>query len=180
MAEFEVRFDSHPEPIRVPAGTLLVEVASQAGIEIQQPCGGQGRCGRCAVRVESGQVRRRSALRLSKSDIDDGYALACQTVVEGDAAIVVPPPEAILRRLTTDHIAPEAAIPEGYDASRAQSIQRVAIQLTPPSLDDQTDDWGPVGRRLPPGDRLSSGWTLLWIRSANWARPCGRPIGTLR
>ena len=87
-------------------------------------------------------MRRRSVLRLSKSDIDAGYALACQTVVEGDAAIVVPPPEAIQRRLTTDHIAPEAAIPEGYDASRAQSIRRVAIRLTPPSMDDQTDDWG--------------------------------------
>jgi uncharacterized 2Fe-2S/4Fe-4S cluster protein (DUF4445 family) len=142
MAEFKVRFDSHPDPVEVPAGTLLVEVARRAGIEIQQPCGGQGRCGRCAVRVESGQVRRRSVLRLSKPDIDVGYALACQTVVEGDAAIVVPPPEAIQRRLTTDHLAPEAAIPEGYDASHAQSIRRVAIRLTPPSMDDQTDDWG--------------------------------------
>jgi len=142
MAKFKVRFDSHPEPIEVPAGTLLVEVARRGGVEIQQPCGGQGRCGRCAVRVESGQVRRRSVLRLSKSDIDAGYALACQTVVEGDAAVVVPPPEAIQRRLTTDHIAPEAAVPEGYDAARAQSIRRVAIRLTPPSMDDQTDDWG--------------------------------------
>jgi uncharacterized 2Fe-2S/4Fe-4S cluster protein (DUF4445 family) len=141
MAEFKVRFDSQPEPIEVPAGTLLVEVARRGGIEIQQPCGGQGRCGRCAVRVESGQVRRRSVLRLSKSDIDLGYALACQTVVEGDAAIVVPPPEAIQRRLTTDHTAPEAIVPEGYDASQAQSIRRLAIRLTPPSMDDQTDDW---------------------------------------
>ena len=176
MAEFEVRFDSHPEPIRVPAGALLVEVASQAGIEIQQPCGGQGRCGRCAVRVESGQVRRRSVLRLSKSDVDDGYALACQTVVEGDAAITVPPPEAILRRLTTDHIAPEAAIPEGYDASRAQSIQRIAIQLTPPSLDDQTDDWGRLGaafRRATGFERLDTSLDQIrqlgaTLRSSDW------------
>jgi len=157
MAEYEVRFDCHPEPIRVPAGTLLVEVAQQAGIEIQQPCGGQGRCGRCAVKVESGQVRRRSVLRLSKSDIDAGYALACQTVVEGDASIVVPPPEAIQRRLTTDHIAPEAALPEGYDASHAQSVRRVAIQLTPPSMDDQTDDWG----RLCATFRRETGLELL-------------------
>jgi uncharacterized 2Fe-2S/4Fe-4S cluster protein (DUF4445 family) len=142
MAEHIVRFDSHPEPIRVPAGTLLVDVARQGGIEIQQPCGGQGRCGRCAVRIESGPVRRRSVLRLSKSDIDAGYALACQTVIEGDVAVVVPPPEAIQRRLTTDHIAPEAALPEGYDASQAQSIRRVEIRLAPPSMDDQTDDWG--------------------------------------
>ena len=142
MTEHTVRFDSHPEPVRVAAGTLLVEAAHLGNVEIQQPCGGQGRCGRCAVLVESGAVRRRSVLRLSKSDLEAGYALACQTVVEGDVAIVVPPPEEIQRRLTTDHIAPEAALPDGYDATQSQSIRRIAVRLTPPSMDDQTDDWG--------------------------------------
>jgi uncharacterized 2Fe-2S/4Fe-4S cluster protein (DUF4445 family) len=141
MTKCEVRFDSHPEPIEVPVGTLLTEVAREGGVEIQQPCGGQGRCGRCAVRVESGQVRRRSVLRLSQDDLDAGYALACQTVVEGDAAIEVPPPEVIQRRLTTDHTAPEAVLPEGYDPARSQSIRRVAIRLSAPSMEDQTDDW---------------------------------------
>ena len=176
MAEHQVRFDSHPEPIRVPAGTLLVEVARQGGIEIQQPCGGQGRCGRCAVRVESGPVRRRSLLRLSKSDIDDGYALACQTVIEGDVAVVVPPPEAIQRRLTTDHVAPEAALPEGYDPSRAQSIRRVAISLAPPSMDDQTDDWGRLRTALRRETGLDLSDTSLdhirrlgpMLRSSDW------------
>jgi uncharacterized 2Fe-2S/4Fe-4S cluster protein (DUF4445 family) len=176
MADYKVRFDSHPEPIQVPSGTLLVEVARQCGIEIQQPCGGQGRCGRCAVKVESGQVRRRSVLRLSKSDIDAGYALACQTVVEGDAAIVVPPPEAIQRRLTTDHTAPEAVIPEGYDVSRSQSIRRVAMQLTPPSMDDQTDDWGRLCatfRRETGFERLDTSLDQIRqlgqiLRSSNW------------
>jgi uncharacterized 2Fe-2S/4Fe-4S cluster protein (DUF4445 family) len=141
MTKCEVCFDSHPEPIEVPVGTLLTEVAREGGVEIQQPCGGQGRCGRCAVRVESGQVRRRSVLRLSQADLDAGYALACQTVVEGDAAIEVPPPEAIQRRLTTDHTAPEAVLPEDYDPARSQSIRRVAVRLSPPSMQDQTDDW---------------------------------------
>ncbi len=142
MAEYTVRFDSHPEPIDVPAGALLVEAARQGGVEIRQPCGGQGRCGRCAVRIESGQVRRRSVLRLSKADIEAGYALACQTVVEGDVSVVVPPPEQIQRRLTTDHIAPEALVPDGYDPEQVQTVRRVVLQLTPPSMDDQTDDWG--------------------------------------
>jgi uncharacterized 2Fe-2S/4Fe-4S cluster protein (DUF4445 family) len=94
------------------------------------------------VRIESGQVRRRSVLRLSKADIDAGYALACQTVVEGDLSVVVPPPEQIQRRLTTDHIAPEALVPDGYDPEQVQTVRRVVLQLTPPSMDDQTDDWG--------------------------------------
>jgi uncharacterized 2Fe-2S/4Fe-4S cluster protein (DUF4445 family) len=148
MAEYTVRFDSHSEPIDVPAGALLVEAARRGGVEIRQPCGGQGRCGRCAVRIESGQVRRRSVLRLSKADIEAGYALACQTVVEGNVSVVVPPPEQIQRRLTTDHIAPEALVPDGYDPGQMQTVRRVVLRLTPPSMDDQTDDWGRVETAL--------------------------------
>ena len=55
--------------ITVPAGTLIQEAARKAGIEIGIPCGGQGRCGRCAVLVQSGAVRRRSTLRLSAAEV---------------------------------------------------------------------------------------------------------------
>ncbi len=82
-------------------------------MEISQPCGGQGRCGRCAVKIENGDVRRRSTLRLSAEDIEMGYALACQTVIEGDVSITVPPQEKIERRLTTDRTVAEVTIPEG-------------------------------------------------------------------
>ena len=142
MTEYTARFDSRHEPVAVFAGELLTEAASRCEVEIQQPCGGQGRCGRCAVRIESGQVRRRSVLRLSQADLAAGYALACQTVVEGDVSVIVPPPEQIQRRLTTDHVAPDAIVPEGYDPEQVQTVRRVALQLSPPSMDDQTDDWG--------------------------------------
>ena len=89
-------------PVEVSTGVLLSDAAHLAGIDIGQPCGGQGRCGRCAVQVTEGNVRRRSTLRLSPDDVEQGYALACQTVVEGDVAIYVPPQEKIERRLTTD------------------------------------------------------------------------------
>jgi len=75
----------------VPTGTLLAEAAHRAGVEISQPCGGQGRCGRCALQVTSGPVRRRSTIRLSDEDLAQGFALACQTVIEGDITVSVPP-----------------------------------------------------------------------------------------
>ncbi|GAB4455750.1 MAG: ASKHA domain-containing protein [Anaerolineales bacterium] len=127
--------------VAVPTNTLLVEAARLAGVDIGQPCGGQGRCGRCAVQVTSGTVRRRSALRLSPADIEQGYALACQTVVEGDVSIYVPPQEKIERRLTTDRVAAEVSVPADYDYHTFQTVRRVLVQLNPPSMDDQTDDW---------------------------------------
>ncbi len=141
MADHTVTFDVAPHPVTVPTGTLLVEAAQLAGVEIMQPCGGQGRCGRCAVRITSGTVRRRSTLRLSAGDIAAGYALACQSVVEGDISVHVPPQEKIERRLTTERTAAEVTVPAGYDPLIHQSVRRYALTLTPPSLEDQTDDW---------------------------------------
>src|SRR5262245_16335457 len=103
-------------PVHAPTGTLLTEAARSAGIEITQPCGGQGRCGRCAVHITKGEVRRRSTLRLSAADVAAKYALACQSVVEGDVSVSVPPQEKIERRLTTDRVVAEVEVPSGYDA----------------------------------------------------------------
>ena len=90
MKEFTVRFDLGDKAVQVPSGTLLSEAAQLAGIDVNQPCGGQGRCGRCAVQILDGTVRRRSTLRLTTEDVALGYALACQTVVEGDVDVHVP------------------------------------------------------------------------------------------
>ncbi len=141
MTEHTVTFDVAKLPVRVPTGTLLSEAARLAGVDIGQPCGGQGRCGRCAVQVTQGDVRRRSSLRLSAEDLTQGFALACQAVVEGDIRVTVPPQEKIERRLTTDRTAIEVSVPPDYDPYYAQSVRRTSLQLSPPRIDDQTDDW---------------------------------------
>jgi len=176
MAGYTAQFDTLAQPVVVSVGELVVEAADRAGVEIHQPCGGQGRCGRCAVRIVSGPVRRRSVLRLSQADVEAGYALACQTVVEGDVSIVVPPPERIQRRLTTDHIAPEAVVPEGYDPDHSQTVQRILVGLSPPSMDDQSDDWGRLQtalRRAAGIDRLEASLDQIRnlggvLRSSDW------------
>jgi uncharacterized 2Fe-2S/4Fe-4S cluster protein (DUF4445 family) len=127
--------------VRVPTGTLLSEAAREAGVEILQPCGGQGRCGRCALQVVEGDVRRRSTLRLSTEDVQKGFALACQSVIEGDISVVVPPQEKIERLLTTDRTVAEITVPAGYRHPSDQAIQRVRVSMTPPDMSDQTDDW---------------------------------------
>ena len=159
MAEHIVKFDVATQPVSVPTGTLITEAAQQAGVEISQPCGGQGRCGRCAVKIEQGEARRRSTLRLSAQDIDEGYALACQTVIEGDVVISVPPQEKIERRLTTDRTVAEVTVPDGFDPAEGQTIRRVALTLTPPNMDDQTDDWS----RLQAAVRRAAGVSELRV-----------------
>jgi uncharacterized 2Fe-2S/4Fe-4S cluster protein (DUF4445 family) len=148
MKTHTVSFDIAKKSVEVPTNTTLSDAAKQAGIEIQQPCGGQGRCGRCVVKIEKGRVRRRSDLRLSAEDIEQGYTLACQSVVEGNVTVSVPPQEKIQRRLVTDLTAKTVSVPEGYDNAIDQPIQRVKLTIPPPSMDDQTDDWSRLQREL--------------------------------
>jgi uncharacterized 2Fe-2S/4Fe-4S cluster protein (DUF4445 family) len=169
MVEHLIRFDTASQAISVPTGTLLSEAARMAGVEIGQPCGGQGRCGRCAVQVKEGAVRRRSTMRLSSADVEQGYALACQSVVEGDAFIVVPPQERIERQLTTDRTAADIYPPAGYVWQNDQSIRRFCIRLNPPSMEDQTDDWS----RLQTALRQEAGLERVDI-SIYWLRRLGQ------
>jgi len=145
---YSVKFDLVDDPVEVPNGTLLTDAAEKAGIEINQPCGGQGRCGQCAVQVTSGNVKRRSTMRLSSEDVDQGYALACQTIVEGDVNVVVPPQEKIQQRLVTSQSAAEVAVPADYDYRRDQTLQRISLELNPPSMEDQTSDWARIKTAL--------------------------------
>lgn len=140
MPEHKVIFRNENREVSVQTGALLTEAASLAEIELNQPCGGQGRCGRCIVQVADGKVRRRSNLRLSQDDIKNGYALACQSIIKEDIEVIVPPQEEILRRLTTDKTVVEISVPESYNYHIDQSILRVGLTLTPPSMEDQTDD----------------------------------------
>lgn len=148
MHEKLVYFDQRDRPAKVESGTLVLEAARQIGIDIQQPCGGQGRCGRCIVHVEEGRVRRRSSLRISPADQEKGYALACQSVIEENARISIPEQESIERRLVTTIKAREVALPAGYLPAQSQSLKRVTLKLSPPSLDDQTDDWSRLQQAL--------------------------------
>lgn len=140
MAEYSVKFDNADKPVTVLSGSLITDAARLAGISINQPCGGQGRCGRCTVQVVTGAVRRRSALRLLQTDLDKGYALACQTVIESDILVDIPPQEAIERRLSTDRVVSEIQVPEDYTFELKQSVRRYFLTLSPPSMEDQADD----------------------------------------
>jgi uncharacterized 2Fe-2S/4Fe-4S cluster protein (DUF4445 family) len=136
------------KPIDVPAGTTISEAAGLAGITIHNPCGAQGRCGRCVVQIRSGEVHQRAAERLSAEDVEQGFVLACQTTIESDVSIYVPPQEKVERRLVTDLTARKVETPESYDYRAQQTTQRYNLSLDKPSLEDQTDDFSRLKRAL--------------------------------
>src|SRR3990170_5357450 len=140
MATHQVTFLPDEKTVEVPTGALLTEAIQQAGLTFAQPCGGQGRCGRCAVDVAGSGIRRRSTIRLTPEDLASGRALACQSVIEGDLQITIPEQEAIERRLVTDKSARKIEVPFAYDPARMQTVRAFRVSLQPPSLQDSTDD----------------------------------------
>jgi len=132
----------HPSNLSVeaPSGGLISEVVRLAGLEIAQPCGGQGRCGRCAVLVQGEGARRRSTIRLSADDVAAGYALACQTVIEGDLLVTIPPQEQVARRMVTDRAARRLELPFPYHPAEMQTVRALQLRMDAPSLQDNADD----------------------------------------
>ena len=93
-----VRFEPAGVEIDAELGVSLYDLALMAGVDTDAPCGGQGRCGRCRVRLADPRARSafvvRSNARLSPDDAAAGYLLACQTFVvdpeRRDAALSEP------------------------------------------------------------------------------------------
>ena len=135
--------------VAVPAGTLLSSAVRQAGTEMNLPCGGQGRCGRCKVRVEAGQVQHKGEGRLSAEERAEGYVLACQTAVLSDMRVFVPPQEAIERHLPSDKTAAERpTLPAECDWRSTPWVRQFALTIEPPSLADNTTDLERLKREL--------------------------------
>ena len=68
-------------------GTPLRDLLFEQGVEF--PCGGQGRCRGCKVRVLQGHVSVNAAQRehLSEEELAQGWRLACQSRLEDDLVI---------------------------------------------------------------------------------------------
>ncbi len=89
-----VTFQPSGKTIYVPTGTELLDTARKARIEIESPCGGKGRCGKCIVRITSGNVDSDSLGLLSTSAVEQGFVLACKTKIL-DVPVTVEIPEQI-------------------------------------------------------------------------------------
>ncbi len=77
--------------VKTQPGDSIVGLIKKAGMELELPCGGEGTCGKCIVKIESGNVDSDSFAKLSRYEISDGYVCACRTrVLNNDVTISVP------------------------------------------------------------------------------------------
>lgn len=139
------------ESIDVAEGTSLADACRQAGVPFNTPCGGEGTCGKCVVRIVAGRVVRAGSGALSPAAAADGYALACRTRVS-DAAVTVDVPEQLslsgsgaVGTVPESNSGDELAIDEqDYDPS----VVKKCIAVPPACLEDGLSDLGRLRRCL--------------------------------
>jgi len=131
----EVVFQPDEKSVRVPVGTTLLRAAQEANVYVNSVCGGDGTCGKCKVRVVSGQVEPGETDPLSDTECREGYVLACQAKVLSDVEVEVPETARLDRSAILTG--------EGADSGPAADplVQKIFLELEPPSLDSNLPDY---------------------------------------
>jgi uncharacterized 2Fe-2S/4Fe-4S cluster protein (DUF4445 family) len=88
---FAVRFLPDRRVHTADAPVEFYLAAAAVGILVEQPCGSQGTCGRCRVRVTEGAPAPTTAdrVRFTAGELADGWRLGCQLVFGRSAAVEV-------------------------------------------------------------------------------------------
>ena len=131
----KIRFEPFGVTTEVEAGRTLIEAATAAGVEIEAVCGGRGTCGKCKV-IATGRLAAPTSSELTKltrSELEGGYRLACQAVIESDVQVVVPEESRISR---------VSILSEGIQRAFEFSpwVKRYTLQVPEATLEDQISD----------------------------------------
>ncbi|OAT86678.1 ASKHA domain-containing protein [Desulfotomaculum copahuensis] len=119
MSKNKVTFLPGRVEVHVDSGVTIMEAAIEAGVELEGPCGGQGTCGKCRVRLpENGSER---------------WVLACRTAVTSDLVVEIPRSEVSLYRKSELSRTEINVIPE-------PGVRKILCQTRPPSLENQVAD----------------------------------------
>ncbi len=86
----EIKTGRAAKSIKCREGANLMETLADAGIFVDNPCNGKGICGKCKVRILSGEVSEMTASEaqlLKQEEIETGIRLSCMTEVSGTVEV---------------------------------------------------------------------------------------------
>jgi uncharacterized 2Fe-2S/4Fe-4S cluster protein (DUF4445 family) len=129
--------------IEVERGTTILDAAQRAGLNMNVVCGGQGKCGKCVVYIQSGKTefdQQKYEHFFSPEELKKGACLACMTLVQGDIHVVIP---------ENTLIQEQKILIAGQDnpIELRPSVKKYYVELQPPTLSDPSPDlsrllWG--------------------------------------
>jgi len=118
-------------------GMDLLDAARRAGEDIDAPCGGNGTCGGCLVRVLSGSVRSDSSDAPDPEDAEEGLIRACRSyLADSDCVVEVPESSRAFEGKGADLSSVENIAPIQPDGGLVLSVEC----LVPPPGEDGASD----------------------------------------
>ena len=93
MISFELEIKNLGKTIKVPPAKSVFEALLENNIKIKTLCGGHGICGKCKIKVLSGNFSEPTASEqkfLTSVEIENGYRLACQVRALSSGIIEMP------------------------------------------------------------------------------------------
>ncbi len=189
MGKIIVTFQPERTRTEAESGEKLIDIASYAGIDINNLCGGQGVCGKCRVKINKGKVALSSKVigKLSRKELEQGYALACQAESQDEDIEVWIPPESrqdIEQIQISDYLISydePTAVEKGPDLPGIPYFrpisQKYHLALPPPTIQDTLSDleriYREMKKRAPEIPNIQAHFSCLWglpglIRKNNW------------
>jgi uncharacterized 2Fe-2S/4Fe-4S cluster protein (DUF4445 family) len=144
---FQVDFEPIGRRVTCNAGATLLDAAQEAGVMLTAICGGEGSCGRCIVRVMSGEVsppNDTEMFELGRDDVAAGWRLACQTVIAGDVRVHVPPDSLVTAQRTQTE-------GQAIAVEHAPAVRAFDLRLPLPTQEDLRSDAARLRDALPTG-----------------------------
>jgi uncharacterized 2Fe-2S/4Fe-4S cluster protein (DUF4445 family) len=141
----KITFLPFNETVEVEKGITIFEAAARAGIYVSSVCGGDGICGKCKVIVKEGDVTSLPTTLLKRDEIKEGYVLACQTEIESDVVVEIPPESSAKEKILVDKNAQRfralyAPMKEKVFFKYRPLVKKIYLKLPPPSLQDNISD----------------------------------------
>ena len=131
-------------------GENLLEVARKANVAIDAPCSGNASCGKCRVKLLTGELESQQTRHITDEEYASGYRLACVSKIVGDVSVEVPDIASAYksRMKVADLSSPEEiAI---FEKTKSQIVDSgiqmvndlsvVEVQMDEPTLDDTMPD----------------------------------------
>ncbi len=162
---------------KIEEGEEIYKTLKRNDIYLVSPCGGNGTCGKCKVRVLAGKYKVISYGKLDQKDRQKGMVLACLTIPEKNTLIEIPKESKLVvgDKIAINKSKDLVNYLKSYRVSIDPIIKRVYLELRPPTINDNSSDLERLKRALSEKGlkdiHFSHGFTSTiseTLRNANW------------
>jgi uncharacterized 2Fe-2S/4Fe-4S cluster protein (DUF4445 family) len=151
MNKVTIKIPAKNREYKFTKGELLLEALNTTEYALRSPCGGQGTCGKCKIRILEGESPPtiQDQRLFSPEELKSGWRLACQTVLNDSISLEIPSEALALETKVLTHGIQHEEKLDPY-------IRKIFAHLTEPTLETAGSDAENLLKHLKlPPDQIS-------------------------